>query len=63
METQIFNAKMIHQMRNLSLSMMQVYLLLANIKKLLFQKEKKRRILNTCGTKWDGIRLETEELM
>jgi len=63
METQIFNAKMIQIMRHLSLNMIQLQLVLANIQKYKFQKEQKRRILNTCGTKWDGIRPETEELM
>jgi len=60
METQIFNAKMIQIMRHLSLNMIQLQLVLANIQKYKFQKEQKRRILNTCGTKWDGIRPETE---
>jgi hypothetical protein len=63
LETQIFNAQMIQRMRLISLFMIQLKLVLANIAKKLFQKDKKRRILNTCGTKWDGIRLETEELM
>lgn len=54
---------MILKMTLISLFMIQLLQVLANIAKLLFQKEQKRRILNTCGTKWDGIRLETEELM
>ena len=67
METQIFNAKMIQMMRHLSLNgihlIQRLKIVLANIQKYKFQKEQKRRILNTCGTKWDGIRPETEELM
>jgi uncharacterized protein YoxC len=35
----------------------------ANMTKLIFPLVMKRRTLSTCGTKWVGIRQETEELM